>query len=286
MISKGLKQMQAPELLSIDNLSKAYNKTEDQALTDVSLTVTEGEFVCVIGPSGAGKSTLLRCINRLVDATQGDLVFNGQNITRVTGRALREVRTNIGMVFQNYNLVERRSVLENVLHGKLGHKSTLAGALGFYTEAEKAEAFEILEMFGLAKLAYKRCSELSGGQKQRVGIARAAMQHPKLILCDEPIASLDPNSAEMIMDYLRRMNETMGITCIVNLHHVDYAIQYADRIVGINAGRVVHDGPSKAIQQHDLARIYENRHDATVIEMRSTAQTQPLSLFLGVAVNG
>jgi len=244
------------EILNIKGLSKVYSKNDARALNDVSLTVNSGEFVSVIGPSGAGKSTLLRCINRMVDATQGEVTFDGQNITTIKGKALRKVRTNIGMIFQNYNLVERLSVLENVLHGRLGHKSTFAGALGLYTEAEKRDAFEILDTLGLAKHAYKRCDELSGGQKQRVGIARALMQNPKLILCDEPIASLDPNSSKVIMDHLLQINETMGITCIVNLHQVDFALQYAGRIVGINDGTVIYDGSSQAIDEQHLTDIY------------------------------
>ncbi|MCL2881748.1 MAG: phosphonate ABC transporter ATP-binding protein [Coriobacteriia bacterium] len=246
------------EILNIKNLSKVYSKNDAKALNDVSLTINSGEFVSVIGPSGAGKSTLLRCINRMVDATQGEVIFDGQNITTIKGKALRRVRTSIGMIFQNYNLVERLSVLENVLHGRLGHKSTFAGSLGLYTEAEKKDAFDILDTLGLIKHAYKRCDELSGGQKQRVGIARALMQNPKLILCDEPIASLDPNSSKVIMDHLLQINETMGITCIVNLHQVDFALRYAGRIIGINEGTVIYDGSSQAIDEQHLADIYRS----------------------------
>jgi len=246
------------DILSITHLSKAYSKNEKKALTDVSMTVKSGEFISIIGSSGAGKSTLLRCINRMVDATEGEIVFNGHNITQVKGKALRRVRTNIGMIFQNYNLVERLSALENVLHGRLGHKSTLGGALGLYTEAEKEQAFDILETLGLTEFAYKRCDELSGGQKQRVGIARALMQSPALILCDEPIASLDPNSSKVIMDYLREINRKMNITCLVNLHQVDFALAYAERIIGINSGRIVYDGSSKAVSDRNLSEIYNS----------------------------
>lgn len=248
------------EILSLKHVSKVYNKKDNLALSDVSLTVNSGEFISVIGPSGAGKSTLLRCVNRMVDPTAGEVVFNGQNITKVTGKALRQARTNIGMIFQNYNLVDRLSVFENVLHGRLGHKSTLGGAFGLYTTAEKTKALNILETVDLADQAYKRCDELSGGQKQRVGIARALMQNPTLILCDEPIASLDPKSAVAIMDYLRQINQTMGITCIVNLHQVDFAVKYANRIIGINRGVVVYDGASEAMTDDHLAEIYQTRH--------------------------
>jgi len=246
------------DMLRISNLSKTYNKHESKALNGIDLTIRSGEFVSVIGPSGAGKSTLLRCINRLVDASEGEIIFGGQNVTKVQGRTLRRLRTDIGMVFQNYNLVDRLSVFQNVLHGRLGHKSTLGGALGFYTETEKEEAFAILDKLGLVKHAYKRCDALSGGQKQRVGIARALMQKPRLILCDEPIASLDPSSSKVIMDHLLEINRTMGITCIVNLHQVDLAVQYADRIIGINDGMVVYDGSSKTLGEYQLDTIYRN----------------------------
>jgi len=264
----------ASEILNIKNLSKAYSANDNKALDRVSITVNGGEFISVIGPSGAGKSTLLRCVNRMVDATDGDIVFSGQNITNVKGKALREVRTNIGMIFQNYNLVNRLSVLENVLHGRLGYKSTWSGAFGFYTEAEKEKAFDIIDKLGLAKHAYKRCDELSGGQKQRVGIARALMQNPKLILCDEPIASLDPNSSKVIMDYLLEINKTMNITCIVNLHQVDFAVKYAERIIGINDGVIVYDGSSKTINDGHLSDIYRARQESFTIHAESKARTK------------
>jgi len=276
----------ASEILGIQNLSKAYNKTDSRALNEVSLTVNCGEFISVIGPSGAGKSTLLRCINRMVDATEGEIVFSGQNITKVKGKTLRMVRTNIGMIFQNYNLVNRLSVLENVLHGRLGHKSTISGALGFYSEAEKEKAFDILEKLGLSKFAYKRCDELSGGQKQRVGIARALMQNPKLILCDEPIASLDPSSSKVIMDYLLEINMSMGITCIVNLHQVDFAVQYADRIIGINDGTIIYDGPSKKINDDHLADIYKSHQEDFAAQMTGTVDTGKMAAHLEMAANG
>jgi len=260
------------EILNIKNLSKAYNKNENKALNQVSISINSGEFISVIGPSGAGKSTLLRCINRMVDATDGNIVFNGQNITNVKGKTLRKVRTNIGMVFQSYNLVNRLSVLENVLHGRLGYKSTVGGALGFYTEDEKKEAFDILDQLGLLKHAYKRCDELSGGQKQRVGIARALMQNPKLILCDEPIASLDPKSSRVIMDHLLEINKTRNITCIVNLHQVDFAVKYSERIIGINDGTIVYDGSAKTINDNLLSTIYKSGQEDPVIENVARAE--------------
>lgn len=178
-------------ILEFQHVNKVYNNST-KALDDVSFSVEKGEFVSIIGPSGAGKSTILRCINRLIDATDGNIIYDGDDILSLGKRDLRRVRTKTGMIFQHYNLVDRLSVIENVLHGRLGQKSAISGMLGSYSETEKEKAFSILNELGLAEQAYKRCDALSGGQKQRVGIARAIMQEPKLILCDEPIASLDP----------------------------------------------------------------------------------------------
>ena len=244
-------------LLEFQNVSKTYNNVT-QALQDVTFSLEEGEFVSIIGPSGAGKSTLMRCANRLVDATRGAILFDGQDITKMGKKDLRKVRTKTGMIFQHYNLVDRLSVVENVLHGLLGQKSTLSGMAGRYTEEEKAEAFRIIQEMGLAEQAYKRCDELSGGQKQRVGIARAIMQKPKLILCDEPIASLDPKSSKVIMDHLKEINRTKKITCLVNLHQVDVAICYSERIIGVSGGRIVYDGPSSRLTGEVIHEIYQS----------------------------
>lgn len=243
--------------LEFQNVSKTYNNVT-QALQDVTFSLEEGEFVSIIGPSGAGKSTLMRCANRLVDATRGAILFDGQDITKMGKKDLRKVRTKTGMIFQHYNLVDRLSVVENVLHGLLGQKSTLSGMAGRYTEEEKAGAFRIIQEMGLAEQAYKRCDELSGGQKQRVGIARAIMQKPKLILCDEPIASLDPKSSKVIMDHLKEINRTKKITCLVNLHQVDVAIRYSERIIGVSGGRIVYDGPSSRLTGEVIHEIYQS----------------------------
>ena len=253
-------------LLEMRNVSKAYGTT--QALKNVTLSVAEGQFVSIIGPSGAGKSTLLRCINRLVDATQGSIFLDGQDITKVHGKELRRVRTKTGMIFQNYNLVNRLSVMENVLHGRLGHKSTLSGAVGYYTEAEKERAFQLLAKLGLTEQANKRCDELSGGQKQRVGIARALMQEPKLILCDEPIASLDPSSSRVIMEYLSDINRTMKITCILNLHQVEVAMRYSARIVGLTNGSVLFDGSPDQLDKAILHRIYQSQEGELILDAK------------------
>ena len=254
-------------ILEFKNVSKIYNNVT-KALDNVNFTIEEGEFVSIIGPSGAGKSTLLRCINRLIDTSCGEIIFDGQDITSVKGRELRNVRTKTGMIFQHYNLVDRLSVIENVLHGTLGKKSTISGMVGLYTNDEKERAFEILSRLGLAEQAYKRCDELSGGQKQRVGIARAIMQEPKLILCDEPIASLDPKASKVIMDQLADINKNMKITCIVNLHQVDVAMKYSERIIGVARGEIVYDGPANMLTQEIIHEIYQSNDCDLITDVR------------------
>lgn len=254
-------------ILEFQHVSKVYNNTT-KALDDLSFSVKEGEFLSIIGPSGAGKSTILRCINRLVDATDGKIIYDGKDIMHINKRQLRNVRTKTGMVFQHYNLVDRLSVMENVLHGRLGQKSTFSGMVGHYSESEKEQAFAILEELGLAEQAYKRCDALSGGQKQRVGIARAIMQQPKLILCDEPIASLDPKASKTIMDHLAQINQSMQITCIVNLHQVDVAMKYSQRILGIAAGKLVFDGAPSELTQEKIHEIYQSNAKDLMLDMQ------------------
>lgn len=253
------------ELLQVNNVSKYY-KGGTKALKNVNFSVKEGEFISIIGPSGAGKSTLLRCINRMIDATEGKVIFNNLDVGIIKKKELRSLRTQIGMIFQHYNLVDRLSVIENVLHGRLGYKSTIAGVMGKYTEEEKIQAFKILEKLGLEDQAYKRCDQLSGGQKQRVGIARALVQNPKLILCDEPIASLDPNASKIIMDHLKNINKEMGITCILNLHQVDVALKYSDRIIGINGGRTVFNGKPSDITKEQIHEIYGSEYGSLITD--------------------
>ncbi|SPF37579.1 phosphonate/organophosphate ester transporter subunit; ATP-binding component of ABC superfamily [Candidatus Desulfosporosinus infrequens] len=242
-------------LLELRKITKYYNGTTP-ALSEVSFSVTKGEFVSVIGPSGAGKSTLLRCINRMIEVTSGEVFFDGVNASKLRKKDLRKLRTKIGMIFQHYNLVDRLTVIENVLHGRLGYKSTLAGVLGRYSQEEKKQAYRIINILGLNDQIYQRCDKLSGGQKQRVGIARALIQEPKMILCDEPIASLDPNSSRIIMDHLKNVSTQMGITVIVNLHQVNVALKYSDRIIGVNKGKVVFDGPPNALSDEQISEIY------------------------------
>jgi len=204
----------------------------------------------------------------LVYATQGEITFDEHDITRAKKKEIRQVRKKTGMIFQHYNLVDRLSVIENVLHGRLGHKSAIGGAAGVYTEKEKRKAFLILEKLGLTEQAYKRCDQLSGGQKQRVGIARSIMQEPRLILCDEPIASLDPSASKIIMDHLSNINRTMNITCICNLHQVDVALKYSKRIIGLTQGRIVYDGLPENLTKEKIYEIYQSHEGELITDVR------------------
>ena len=244
-------------LLSIKNVSKKYNNGTN-ALKNMSFDVEKGEFISIIGPSGSGKSTLLRSINKMIDISQGSILFEDKNIENLKKTQIELVRREIGMIFQSYNLVERLTVIENVLHGRLGYKSIIAAILGIYSEEEKKEAFSFLERVNMTKYAYQKCSELSGGQKQRVGIARAIMQKPKLLLCDEPIASLDPKTAENIMDYLKKIVTELKITCIVNLHQVDIAKKYSDRIIALNKGEKIFDDKAEKLTEKMVEFIYKD----------------------------
>jgi len=242
-------------MLQIKNLTKVYDGGV-QALTDVSFDAPKGEFLAIIGLSGSGKSTLLRCINRLIEATAGRIMFDKQDMRQLDTRGLRKARTRIGMIFQHYNLVTRLTVLENVLHGRLGYKSDLAGSLGLYSEEEKRMALDMLSLLGLEDQVYRRCDQLSGGQKQKVGIARALVQDPRILLCDEPIASLDPSSAKIIMDYLRKVQSELHISVLVNIHQVDIAKKYAERILGFKKGQMVFDGTPATLDKTTIQDIY------------------------------
>ena len=247
-------------LLKVSNVSKQYSNGI-KALNDVSFEAEKGQFISVVGPSGSGKSTLLRTINRLIDVTHGNILFEDVQIEKLKNNEIKKLRRKIGMIFQNYNLVERLSVIENVLHGRLGYKSLMSGVLGIYTEEEKERAFELLNKVDMGKYAYQKCSELSGGQKQRVGIARALMQEPLLLLCDEPVASLDPKTSERVMDYLRKITDEMRITCIVNLHQTDIAAKYSDRIIGLNQGKKVFDGETSKFTEDIMKSIYSDNNE-------------------------
>lgn len=242
-------------ILEFDKVTKQYPNGV-HALQGISFQVHQGEFISVIGPSGSGKSTLLRSINRLIPISGGKVILDGVDVSQQKGKNLRALRCKVGMIFQNYNLVYRLSVLQNVLHGRLGHLSGPKGVLGLYSEEDKKKAIDLLQELGLGSFCYNRAADLSGGQKQRVGIARAIMQDPKLLLCDEPIASLDPSSAKTIMDTLRQMAQKRNIACIVNLHQLDVALRYSTRIIGLSKGEIVFDGAPEELTDEIMERIY------------------------------
>ena len=250
-----------PPLLEVSNVVKYYDGAKP-ALDDVSFSVRKGEFVSMIGPSGAGKSTLLRCINRMIEVSRGEVRFEGISVGELNRGDLKRLRSKIGMIFQHYALVDRLTVIENVLHGRLGSKSTLAGAMGRYSRDEKRQAMDVITMLGLGDQIYQRCDRLSGGQKQRVGIGRALIQDPKMILCDEPIASLDPSASRIIMEHLKSFSREMHITLIVNLHQVDVALRYSDRILGVNKGRLVFDGRPEDLSPERISEIYGTKTTA------------------------
>lgn len=241
--------------LSLRHLAKEYVRGKP-VLRDISLDFSGSGFSAVIGASGTGKSTLIRCINRLVEPTSGAVLFEGRDLVPLSGRALREARRHIGMVFQEYNLVERLSVMENVLCGRLGYVSPLKAWLRKFPQADIEEAFELLEVVGLAGFAHQRADSLSGGQRQRVGIARALMQHPRLLLADEPTSSLDPKTSVEIMSLLRDLGTAKNIPIIVNMHDVELAKRFASRIIGMAGGAVVYDGAPSDLSDAQLKKIY------------------------------
>jgi phosphonate transport system ATP-binding protein len=241
--------------LVIRNLRKEY-RAGVPVLRDVSLEIGGTGMTAVIGPSGTGKSTLIRCINRLVDPTAGEILFGGQDLARLRGRALREARRRIGMVFQEYNLVERLSVIENLLCGRLGYVPVWRAWLRRFPPQDVARAFDLLDAVGLGEFATRRADALSGGQRQRVGIARAIMQDPELVLADEPTSSLDPKTSVEIMDLLARLARERSIPVIVNIHNVELARRFAQRIVGMSQGSIVFDGPPSDLQESHLLAIY------------------------------
>lgn len=246
----------ADTVLSLRHLRKEYRPGQP-VLKDISLNFDAQGLTAIIGPSGTGKSTLIRCINRLVDPTSGEIWFEGQDIARVKGNALRLVRRRIGMVFQEYNLVERLSVMENILSGRLGYVPVWRAFMRKFPQVDLARAFELLDAVGLGSdFATRRADKLSGGQRQRVGIARAIMQDPGLVLADEPTSSLDPKTSAEIMELMAEMSQTRNIPIVVNIHNVDLAKRYAHRIIGMTGGVVVYDGPPAGLGAHHLAEIY------------------------------
>ena len=241
--------------LEVRGLTKEYRRGVP-VLRDVSLTVEPTGITAVIGPSGTGKSTLIRCINRLVEPTTGEIFFHGIDVTRLNRRELRATRRRIGMVFQEFNLVERLTVMENVLSGRLGYMSALRAWLRRYSQADIDAAFELLDTVGLTRYADQRADALSGGQRQRVGIARAVMQRPELLLADEPTSSLDPKTSVEIMELMVSLAESRRIPVVVNIHNVPLARRFATHMVGMTGGRIVYDGPPEGLTDDHLKQIY------------------------------
>lgn len=241
--------------LSFRGLRKEYVRGRP-VLSGIDLDIDSDGITAIIGPSGTGKSTLIRCINRLVEPTSGSILFAGHDMTRLSRRELRVARRRIGMVFQEYNLVERLSVIENVLSGRLGYLGAFKAWLRRFPADDVREAFELLDAVGLGGYALQRADSLSGGQRQRVGIARALMQRPRLLLADEPTSSLDPKTSVEIMSLIHELARARSIPVIVNIHNVDLARRFAKRIVGLSGGEVVFDGAPGDLNEQHLARIY------------------------------
>lgn len=242
-------------MLKIQNLTKVYEGGV-QALTDVSFEVPKGQFLAVIGLSGSGKSTLLRCINRLIEPTDGKIIWDGTDVTDASDEELRRIRRKIGMVFQHFNLVHRSPVLTNVLAGRLGYVNPAWSLINRFPKSDVENAFKQLERVGIADKAHHRADELSGGQQQRVGVARAMMQNPEMVLADEPVASLDPVLAHSIMQYLEMINKEDGVTVLCSLHFLDLVHRYADRVVALNEGKLMFDGSPKEIDDVKFKEIY------------------------------
>jgi phosphonate transport system ATP-binding protein len=250
--------MSAPPLVVFQNVTKEFpNGT--RALRNVTLSFQPGEFVAVVGLSGAGKSTLIRCVNGLVTPTTGSVLVGGTDVVGLNERQMRRVRSRIGMIFQNYNLVRRSSVLRNVLAGRLAHLPTWRTLLGLFPSSDVALALSSLERVGIQEKAHQRADTLSGGQQQRVAIARALAQQPHILLADEPVASLDPPTAHQVLRDLRDLSREENLLTLVNLHFIDMAQEYADRVIGLRAGEVVFDGPAHGMTEATFEQIYDRR---------------------------
>lgn len=245
-------------MLEIKNLTKIYDDGTI-ALKNVSFTVEDGDFLVVIGLSGSGKSTLLRCINRLINPTEGQIIWNGMDLTKLEGEELRKARRKIGMVFQHFNLVRRSSVYQNVISGRLGYSKTFKSLIGQFQKEDKEKARSVVERLGITDQVHKRADELSGGQQQRVGIARALMQEPELILADEPVASLDPVLAHSILGIIEKLNQEDELTVICSLHYLDLVQRYATRVIGLKEGEIVYRGTREdimALSDDEFKKIY------------------------------
>ena len=242
-------------MIEFKHVNKVYPNGV-KGLSDINLTIDQGEFVAIIGLSGAGKSTLIRTINRMIDVTDGQLVVDGTDVMTLSGASMRKSRRTVGMIFQSYNLVTRATALRNVLTSMVPDMPFHRVLLGLFSEEQKKKALEALDKVGILDKAYTRCDQLSGGQQQRVSLARTLNQNPTIILADEPVAALDPVTAHQVMADFRRINQEMNITVLINIHHVDLALQYCSRVIGIRAGQIVYDGPTTSVTQEILDEIY------------------------------
>ena len=242
-------------MIKFENVSVTYPGGVE-ALKDLNLEIKDGDFIIIVGLSGAGKSTLLRTVNNLVKPSTGSVYLEGKNVTSAKKKELKKIRSQIGMIFQTFNLVNRSTVLKNVLTGRLSNISTIRSILGLWPKDQKEMAFEALNQVEILEKAYVRASNLSGGQRQRVGIARALSQKPKVMLADEPVASLDPITSRVVMSYLKKINTELGITTIVNLHFLDLAKEFGDRLIGLRDGELVFDGNVNDVSDEDFENIY------------------------------
>ncbi|MDC3417986.1 phosphonate ABC transporter ATP-binding protein [Aquibacillus salsiterrae] len=243
-------------MLELKNLSVQYTKYEDAALSDINLTFKPGEFVCILGKSGAGKSTLIRCINGLQKPTRGDVFWNKQSITKLSEEQLRKVRREMGMIFQHFNLVPRLTVLQNVLTGSFGNRSTFKSLLGLFHDEEVSQAMQVIKDVGLKEQTHRKVEKLSGGQKQRVGIARALLQQPRIFLGDEPVSSLDPGTANHIFNLIQEMHSKHQLLTIINVHDVDIAKRYATRIIALKNGQVIFDDTPESFDRDQFHLTY------------------------------
>ncbi|MEG0742085.1 MAG: phosphonate ABC transporter ATP-binding protein [Clostridia bacterium] len=242
-------------MIEFQHVGKTYPNGV-QGLKDVNLKIKQGEFVAIIGLSGAGKSTLIRTINRMIDVTEGHVLVDDTDVMLLHGRVLRRFRRKIGMIFQSFNLVKRATALKNVLISAVPDMGFINVLFGIFTKEQKLYALEALDKVGILDKAYTRCDQLSGGQQQRVALARTLNQSPTIILADEPVAALDPVTAHQVMADFMRINQEMNISILINIHHVDLALKYASRVIGIRAGEIVYDGPTNSVTQTVLDAIY------------------------------
>lgn len=245
------------EILKVENLNLTYQKGGPQVLFDISFSVSKSDFYAIIGPSGAGKSSLIRCINKLADANSGNVLFKGENIINLSGRKLRSVRRKIGMIFQEFNLIDRMSVIDNVLTGRLGYMNTFTSLFRMFDKKDIATAIALITKVGLGDFANKRVDQLSGGQRQRVGIARALMQEPEIMLVDEPTSSLDPKIAVEMMELIKGIADELKIPVLCNIHNIDLAKQFANKILGLQDGNKKFDDTTDKLTREVLQDLYK-----------------------------